>query len=487
MEKIMRILKYKILLLLILTILYDKSVSGQLSSDSLMYYLEISAKNNPGVLQKFSEYKAALQKIPQVGSLPDPELSMGVFLKPMELMSGYQVSDLRLMQMFPWFGVLKNARDEMSLMARAKYESFTESKLNLFFDVQRTWFEMAKLKQEILFSESNVEILKTIERLALVRYKSPVSKGDVSSSGGINPTGTTTVITASQGMQQMGGSQQNNSGSISNQGSSSMSGPVMGSETGSSGLADLYRIQIEIGDLQNNIASLKNLMVTITSRFNTYLNRPVGATVTLPDSLQPEKFDIATPAIEDSILGRNPMLGMLRYEEQSLDARYRMVTDMGYPMIGLGINYTIISKLPYAGIAMNGKDMLMPMVTVTLPIYRKKYKAMKSEVELLKTASIQGYSATLNSLKTEYYEALQLYNDALRRQTLYDEQYQLADKSLNIMLKSFSSSGAGLTDILRIRQQTIDYKIKQVEAVADYNTAVAWLKRLMAYYQINQI
>ncbi len=37
--------------------------------DSLISYLEIAAKNNPTVLQRFSEYQASLQKIPQVGSL----------------------------------------------------------------------------------------------------------------------------------------------------------------------------------------------------------------------------------------------------------------------------------------------------------------------------------------------------------------------------------------------------------------------------------
>jgi len=50
------------------------------SGDSLLYYLELAAKNNPTVLQRFSEYQAALQKAPQVGSLIDPELSMGCFL-----------------------------------------------------------------------------------------------------------------------------------------------------------------------------------------------------------------------------------------------------------------------------------------------------------------------------------------------------------------------------------------------------------------------
>ena len=87
-------------------------------------------------------------------------------------------------------------------------------------------------------------------------------------------------------------------------------------------------------------------------------------------------------------------------------------------------------------------------------------------------------------MQTEYYQAVQLYLDAQRRTKLYVEQYRLASKSLDIMFKSFASSGSDLTDILRVRQQTLDYEYKQVEAVADYNTSIAWIKRLMAYSQI---
>ena len=151
---------------------------GQQFPDSLLQYLEIAAKNNPAVLQKFTEYQIALQKIPQVGSLSDPELSLGVFLKPMELVSGNQVADIRLMQMFPWFGVLKNAKDEMSLMANAKFELFRDAKLQVFYDVQKTWYELYKIRKGISISEKNIEILKTIERLALVRFKSGPVGGD---------------------------------------------------------------------------------------------------------------------------------------------------------------------------------------------------------------------------------------------------------------------------------------------------------------------
>ncbi len=128
--------------------------------------------------------------------------------------------------------------------------------------------------------------------------------------------------------------------------------------------------------------------------------------------------------------------------------------------------------------------MLMPMLTVTIPIYRKKYDAMQTEAELLKTAASQNYQAISNSLQTEYYQAIQSYQDAQRRIKLYNNQYQLASKSLDLILKSFSVSASALIDVLRIRQQTLDYELKQVEAVADLNTSIAWLKRLMAFSQV---
>ena len=85
---------------------------------------------------------------------------------------------------------------------------------------------------------------------------------------------------------------------------------------------------------------------------------------------------------------------MLQYEQQSLDARKQMVTRMSYPMVGVGLNYSVISKSEMSTSSMNGRDMIMPMITTTLPIYRKKYKAMQTEADLLKSATLQNYKAT---------------------------------------------------------------------------------------------
>jgi len=457
--------------------------SSQKPPDSLMQYLVIAAKNNPTVLQRFYEYQAALQKVPQVGGLPDPELNVGVFIQPMELVDGKQNADIRLMQMFPWFGTLKAAKDEMSLMAKAKFESFQDTQLEVFLDVKRTWNELQKIQKEIQTSEQNLEILRTIERLTLVKFKAAPTGGSNSiPSGGSAPAGNSQSGSGNQqGMQSMKGSSGNSEGTNSKQSSSAMQSNTMVSSSGSSGLADLYRVQMEIGELENNIALLNDQQTTIAARFNTYLNRPPQSPVHLPDEMIPDSLGLSLLMVSESIQFHNPMLGMLQYEQQSLDARKKMVTRMGYPMLGLGVDYSIISKSDMSTSSMNGKDMIMPMVSLTLPIYRNKYNAVKNEVDLLKTANKQNYQATSNSLQTDYYDAVQLFKDGERRMILYEKQSDLAEKTLDIMLKGFSTSGTPLTDILRIRQQTLDYELKKIEAVADYNTAIAWLQRLMAY------
>ncbi|MCE5331059.1 MAG: TolC family protein [Bacteroidales bacterium] len=452
------------------------------SQDSLMHYLELATKNNPTVLQRYNEYQAALQKVPQVGSLPDPQLEMGVFLSPMELMSGNQVADIKLMQMFPWFGVLKNAKDEMSLMAKAKYETFTDAKLQVFYEVQSIWYDLYKIRRNMEISQENIALLKTIESLSVIKFKSASISGGPSSEGGNMPKSSTRSATgSSSGMGGMGGNS-TSSGKPTPinvfAAGGTMNSPMSSTSTASS-LSDVYRIQMEIGDLENSIALLKNEEQVILSKFNSLLNRSLNTPVLVSNLLPSEPLNIAYLSVADSMFTRNPMLNMLRYDQQSLDARKKMQKKMGLPMLGLGLNYSVISKSEMSTSPMNGDDMIMPMFTVTLPVYRKKYKAMQTEISFLKAASEQNYQATANALQTEYYETLQLYYDAQRRMKLYENQSKLAQKSLDIMIKTFSSSAADMTDILEIRQQLLAYELNQVEALVDFNKSVAWVKRLV--------
>lgn len=466
--------------IILISILMINVVGYSQATDSLNYYLEIAEKNNPTVMQRYNEYQAALQKIPQASSLPDPQLEMGFFLSPMELMAGNQVADVKLMQMFPWFGVLKNAKDEMSLMAKAKYEAFVDAKLQVYLDVQSIWFDLYKVRQNLIISANNLELLKTIERLSIAKLKTgSTSNASNSASGKMQGNGASGLPASSGGMSDGMNNNARSSGLVTSAKANGVSAPMNAAmSSGNSSLVDIYRIQTEIQELENSILLFKNEKQIIQSKFNSQLNRNLQLPVAVINSLPVEPLDIAYLTVSDSMFVNNPMLTMLKYDQLSIDARKRMQQKMGLPMVGVGLNYSVISKNPMSTSSMNGQDMIMPMLSVTLPIYRKKYKAMQTESGYLKAASKNNYVATANALKIAYLEALQQYQDAKRRIKLYQNQRELTQKSVDILLKSFAASTVGLTEIVQVQQQMLDYEMKEVEAVVDYNKAISQLKRL---------
>ena len=128
-------------------------------ADSLGYYLELAARNNPQINADFSLYKASLEKVPQAGAYPDPELEIGFFLKPMEILSGKQIADFTLMQMFPWFGTRKAARNEATEMARMAYEQFRNSRNNLYYEVKSQWYQLCNISEQYKNTQANLRML----------------------------------------------------------------------------------------------------------------------------------------------------------------------------------------------------------------------------------------------------------------------------------------------------------------------------------------
>ena len=138
------------------------------TTDSLSHYLETAARYNPSVNSSFALYKASggsnkvyslIAHLAQAGAFSDPELEMGFFFKPMEQLSGKQVADFTLMQMFPWFGTRKAARNEATEMARMAYEQFRETRNNLFYEVKSQWYQLNNLNEQYKNTAANLELL----------------------------------------------------------------------------------------------------------------------------------------------------------------------------------------------------------------------------------------------------------------------------------------------------------------------------------------
>ena len=446
--------------------------------DSISFYLHEAAANNPGLKAKYAQYQASLEKVPQAGTLPDPELQFGFFIKKMTLMEGYQLADFRLMQMAPWFGSLKAAKDEASKMALAKFEEMESDRNQLFFDVKNAWYQVYRSAKEIESTQNNLTLLRSLERMAIIRLRSAgnaASPGPASMSEG-SATGQK-AGNSGMGGSAMGSQADKKSGTGS---SSAMSAetPMAGANQG--GMINVLRVQMELGELENKLEGLKDQLVTNKTRFNSYLNRKPDADVFIVKELPKTTLPVSASLLADSIVN-NPMIRMYDADRRANEARMVMANRMGYPMIGIGLNYSLIQKFPDVTSMMNGKDMLMPMVTATLPIYRKKYTSLQQEAGFLRDAAAESAKNVHNELKVSYQEALQLYHDADRRIDLYNRQASLAEKTITLLTQSFSVAGTDFEEILRLQQKLLDYQFKQIEALVDRNVAIATINSIIAH------
>ncbi|MCB0408857.1 MAG: TolC family protein, partial [Flavobacteriales bacterium] len=306
-------------LIYILLLLFGAEINAQTLND----YLKIAAENNLGLKAKFKDYEASLEKVNQVGSLPDPVLDFGYFISPIETRNGPQQAKIGVMQMFPWIGTL-NAREQVfANMAKSKYEDFEAQKKQLFYMVKKVWYEMNELKQSITIIDANLAILKSFESLATQKF-----------------------------------------------------------ETGSKkGMVDVLRIQMETAELENKLLLVRDKLNVKKVSFNNVLNREPETEITLPETTEVLSVMESKQQLMDSISVANNELRSMEMKKEAFHSSSVVAKKQGLPMLGVGLNYFMIGSTNLSA-PNSGQDAFMPMVSVSIPIFRKKYKAQQNEANL---------------------------------------------------------------------------------------------------------
>jgi outer membrane protein TolC len=475
-------------------VLSAASLAGQ-ETDSLSRYLRTAAENNPSVEAAFYTYEAALQKVPQMGAYDDPQLDMGFFLEPMTLVDGRQLAQFQVMQMFPWFGTKKSARTEAQHMAKMAFEQFRETRDNLYLEVYTQWYALCALRQKLGNTEENIALLKQLEALALRKFSSgnqgALPSGNRPAAGNSEPA----AAPASMPGMSMGGTAPATAGGSGDAGGMAM---TMGSGGASGGMSEVLRIQLEIVELESAVESLHSELTAGKARFNALLNRPAGNAVVVPDSLAQLPFLLDVENVMQTVGRQNPMLGMIQEETLAYRARLEMEKKMGYPMFGVGLQYMLIGKNPESAggtpemgamdaemnggamKSMNGKDMFMPMVSVSIPLYRNKYKAAQRENRFLQQANEAKYADTYNRLEAQLHQFRHQLDDAQRKMQLYQKQSALAHTTCELVIQEFVTGKSDLGAVIQVQRQLLDYELKKMEAVAAYNTLVANIRKMIS-------
>ena len=297
------------------------------SQEVLDQYLIQAAENNPGVKASFAEYMATLELVSQTGTLPDPQLAFAYFIQPVETRNGPQNFTISVSQLFPWFGTLSAKEELVENKAKAKYEAFEEAKAKLFFDVKSSYYSLYFIKKGIAITLENIRILETFKNLALIKI-----------------------------------------------------------ESGTASAIDGLRAQMEIADLENKLAFLKDKLNVQTTKFNNLLNVDAESPILTSDSLWSNDLELSKQAILDSLKQNNHQILKIDFLTASFKSKERVAKKSGLPKIAIGIDYIGIGEM--SGSVDGGKDaILFPKIGISIPIYRKKYKAMVAEAVFMQEST----------------------------------------------------------------------------------------------------
>ncbi len=403
--------------LIIITLLIFAShfLSAQ---NTLNQYLETAGKNNPALKAKFNEYMATLEKVKQVGTLPDPQLAFGYFVLPVVTKNGPQQAKISISQMFPWFGTLNSKESIYVNLAKSEYENFKEVKSKLFFEVKSTYYDLYFIKKSIDITLEDIRILKTFKSLALIKIEAGKSSG-----------------------------------------------------------VDELRVEMKLADLENDLALYKDKWFVNTVKFNNLLNVETNSPIEIPDSLWTDDIILSKQAIVDSLETGNHQLQSLDFLNQSFVSKQNLAKKEGTPAFLIGADYTVIGN---DGISPeSGNDGLLLKVGISIPLYRKKYAAMVNEVILLQQATQNKKEDKINGLETLAEKVYSEYLDANRRIDLFRKQSRLAKKAMAILESEYAVEGKNFEEILRMEKQFLQYNLQLEKARADKQAAIAFIYYLI--------
>lgn len=385
-------------------------------NDALNAYLKEAGENNPELQAAYHEYYAALEKVSQVSALPDPKLSFGYFISPIETRLGPQQFKVSISQMFPWFGTLKEQEKASAARAKAKYQKFLRLKNKVYKNVKMKWYELYKVQEAIRITKENLDVLNSLKQITERNY-----------------------------------------------------------ETGKTQMTDLLRLDVNIREQENKLDDLQEKLSTVKTAFNLLLNKDQMAAVETPSEVELDTFDLVS--YRDSIQN-NPEVTALEQRENSLKHEYEVAKKKGYPNISLALDYAVIGERTDMQVDNNGQDVIMPMVGISIPLNRKKYDAMKKEKEFQLKAVQSTRQNKVNMLSSQYKQAEEQYVDAIRKVDLYTEQTNETERIYSLLKTSYSSDGQNFYELLKTRLMVLEYELKLEKAKADQNIAVAKLEYL---------
>lgn len=319
----------------------------------------------------------------------DPEITAGYFITPMMMPDGEQRAMLSLMQMFPWFGSLQTDRNMRSKEAERMYWLFVQRINEVFFEMKGMMIDYSLLSRESKLYDSLIHVSYEEERLLRANLAS-----------------------------------------------------------GEGGLESIIRLHQERDEYENRLLELSHSLGSIRERLRLLANEAGGV------ELQDLGYNSSEMLVwEGSGPEQHPLWQSYLSREESLDYKVELAKKMGKPMMGLGMAYTLVSPLSGMPEPGNPRNLVQPMLSVSLPIYQKKYRATVDRAMLEKQELEEQKAATINQWEMELSTLRASWQSSTDREALLMRKWDRIKDLQDLAMASQSSGEEALLSLLKLKKE----------------------------------
>ncbi|MEP0480224.1 MAG: TolC family protein, partial [Nonlabens sp.] len=349
--------------------------------------------------------------------IPNTEVSVGYFISETETRVGAQRARIGVKQMLPWFGTITARENYATSLADADYVEITIAKRKLALSVSKAYYKLYSIRAKQAALDKNMELLKTYEQLAL------------------------TSVTV-----------------------------------GKASAVDVLRLQIRSNELQQQIDILEEDFKASQALFNKLLNKEATESIKITDVMS---MPLSDKELVEGSINVNPEI--LKYDKlyESVVQSEILNKREGLPSIGLGFDYLPVSERADLNIVDNGKDVFMPMVTVSIPLFNKRYKSISKQNELQQKEIELKKQERLNVLHTAFARARSQRNQARIVYETLDKNLKQAHDAEEILIKNYETGTIDFKDVLDIQELQLKFQLEQVHTVENYYVQSAIINYLM--------
>ncbi len=381
------------------------------TAQQLQPYLTQALENNPKIQAFELRYETARERIEEVGVLPETQFSVGYFASEPETRTGPQQYKLSVQQMIPWFGTITARENYASSLADAQYVEIATAQRQLLLNVAENYYRLYAIRAKQRVLEENIDLLEAYEQLALTSLEV-------------------------------------------NQASS----------------VDVLRLQMRQNQLRERFENFDEEFKAEQATFNALLNTRPGAAVEVYDSLAvPQEDPVQLPEVPQV----HPEL--LRFDKlyESVGEAEKMNRKEALPDLGFGLDYVAVGEATAMQAPDSGKDILMPMVSITIPIFGNKYKSVTRQNELKQRELNAQRENRYNELVSRLEAAVSNRAEArisYRTQLLNIEQ---ANDAEEILRRNYETGTIDFNDVLDVQELQLNFELNLIEAVKNYYQASA--------------